>query len=125
MMRSPKVDEFYLRLEFNNFMKENNMFSNEFINYLKDKTKILDMYGWFGCFPICDKDNKLISIRLLIPELNSIDDLLIWIHEYTHAYELYQNLGKTFVEDKQHSEELAVNMENKYKQLRLIKSKKI
>lgn len=118
------INEFYLRLEFNNFMKQNNMYDKEFINYLKDKTKIINIHDkkWVGCFPILASDNKLISIRLLIPKLETVSDLLVWIHEYTHAYELYKKLDTIYVENKNKSEQIAINMENKYKTLKYRKS---
>lgn len=121
------VNEFYLRLEFNNFMKQNKMYNKDFIDYLNDKIKIIDIddKSWFGCFPIIDNKDKLTSIRLLLPKLNSIDNLLVWIHEYTHAYELYKKLGNIYIENKYISEKKAVDMEEKYKQLKLTKSKKI
>lgn len=116
------INEFYLRLEFNNFMIKNNMFTKEFISYLEDKIKVIntDDKKWFGCFPILNNE-KLEGIRLLLPELNSVDNLLVWIHEYTHAHELYQKLGKEYIENKIYSEQLAHNMEEKYKTLKLKK----
>lgn len=118
------VDEFYLRLEFNGFMKQNGMFDKEFMDYLKDKTKVLNFYDCYGCFPILD-NNLLTSIRLLIPKLETTKDLLIWIHEYTHAYELYKKLGYIYIENKNKSEKMATDMEEKYKKLKLTKAEKI
>lgn len=110
------VNEFYLRLEFNNFMKQNSMYNKDFIDCLSDKVRIIDTddKSWFGCFPILDRKNRLVGIRLLIPKLNSIDNLLVWIHEYTHAYELYNKLGMEYIENIIQSEKIATDMEKRY-----------
>ena len=39
---------------------------------------------------------------------------LINIHEYAHAYELYQELGNVYVVQKKKSEEYARSKENEY-----------
>ena len=110
------VNEFYLRLEFNNFMKQNSMYNKDFIDYLSDKVRIIDTddKSWFGFFPILDRKNRLVGVRLLIPKLNSIDNLLVWIHEYTHAYELYNKLGMEYIENVIQSEKIATDMEKRY-----------
>ena len=97
-------------------MKQNSMYNKDFIDYLSDKVRIIDTddKSWFGCFPILDRKNRLVGIRLLIPKLNSIDNLLVWIHEYTHAYELYNKLGMEYIENIIQSEKIATDMEKRY-----------
>ena len=67
-----------------NFFKQMNMYDEHYFNYLKQNTKIIDkpyneIKEFVGCFKI---DNKC---RLVLPKINNINDELIYIHEYTHA----------------------------------------
>ena len=97
-----------------NFLKDNNI-SKAFLDDIKDKTLIVpNTSNAYGCFPILNEDGKLISIRLLVPEMKTQKDLCINIHEYTHAFELYKELGSIYIEDRNNRELRASNMEKKY-----------
>ena len=110
----PVINKFYIQYIFNKFLKDNNM-DKEFLDYIKDKTVIVpNTFNDYGCFPILNEDGRLSSIRLLIPEMNTLKDLSINIHEYTHAFELYKELGNVFIEDRDNRELRAREMEKKY-----------
>lgn len=111
------INKFYLNLKFNDFLKQEGMNDKKFLQYLKDKIVIVPSNvekEWFGCFPRVGENGILNSINLLVPEIETEDNLLVNIHEYTHAYDLYNELGKAYIEDKQNKEEKAKNMEKKY-----------
>ena len=70
----------------------------EFFDFMKSRVKVLP-YGtskdWFGCFPMIEND-ILTDIRLLVPKIETRVDLLINIHEYYHALELFNELGTIY-----------------------------
>lgn len=106
--------------EFQNILLSLEIGNEEFFQFLKDKVKRYPIkdFGW-GCFPILDKDNRIIDIRILVPEF--LDELCIRIniHEYAHAFELFNELGQVFVEDKELRENNA-----KGKELEFLRVKK-
>lgn len=111
----PIIDKFYLILLFHQFLKDNNI-TSDVIKYIKSKTYVVpNTFGkeYYGCFAIVN-NNILTDIRLLVPEIKTIEDLSINIHEYTHAFELYNELGSIYNEDKINREKRAVDMEKKY-----------
>lgn len=111
------VKRFYLQLEFLSFLKEEKMNDKVFLEYIKPRTKKLPSHvgkEWFGCFPMLDGDGILIDIRLVVPELETTANLLVNIHEFTHAFDLYGQLGTYYEEKKEIREELATNKEKEY-----------
>lgn len=111
------VNRFYLKLKFNSFLKQEGMYNKDFLDYLKDRTVTIPSNtdkSWFGCFPRLDDNGILNGINLLVPEMENEDNLLVNIHEYTHAYDLYQLLGHPYIEDKINKEAKAKEMEKKY-----------
>lgn len=110
------IKQFYLKLEFINFMNEQKLFTKEFKEFIKDRTKIIDRpveEDWYGCFPII-KDNILVDVRLLIPKIKDEKTLLVNIHEYEHAMELFCELGKNYIDNKEERENNAKKLEKKY-----------
>lgn len=111
------ITQFYGTLAFRNFMKEENMNEKEFWDYMSTRTKVTPgnfSKEWYGCFPIVSDDEILTDIRLLVPEIDSIDNLLVNIHEYTHAYELFLELGTHYEDDRENREARAVSKEKEY-----------
>ena len=108
--------------EFLNILVNLEIGNEEFFKFLKGKVKRYSIkdFGW-GCFPILDKDNRIIDIRILVPEF--LDELCIRIniHEYAHAFELYNELGQVYVENKETRENNAKEKELEF--LRLILKK--
>ncbi|MEI3529528.1 MAG: ADP-ribosylglycohydrolase family protein [Bacilli bacterium] len=110
------ITRFYLKLEFLDFLKQENIYDEKFLKYLKTRTVTTPSNtdkSWFGCFSIVDNE-VLVDIKLLVPEIENKDNLLVNIHEYTHAYDLYQLLGYPYIEDKMNKEARAKEMEKKY-----------
>lgn len=86
--------------DFLNIIKELEISSPEFLKFMEGKVKrypVKDL-GW-GCFPLLDENQRLVDIRVLVP--NFFDELCVRIniHEFAHAFELYNELGKTYIED--------------------------
>ena len=81
-----------------NFLKEQKLYKEEFFKFMEGKIKVFPYdadLSWFGCFPIVE-DNILKDIRLLVPEITTEKNLLVNIHEYVHALELFEELGSVY-----------------------------
>lgn len=110
------VNRFYLKLKFNDVLKNEGMDDKAFLEHLKNRTKIVPntfRKEYYGCFPRVN-NGILVGINLLVPEIVTKEDLLINIHEYTHAFDLYQQLNCPYVEDIEYLEEHAKVLEKKY-----------
>ena len=98
------------------FFKQQSIYSEDFFSYIKDKTLILPFdtpLSWFGCFPILE-DGILKDMRLSVPEIVSEQNFLVNIHEYYHAYELYNELGYLYSDNVDEREQAATNFEYLY-----------
>lgn len=98
------------------FLKEQNLYKEEFFKFMEGKIKVVPYntdLSWFGCFPIV-KENILVDIRLLVPEIKTEQNLLVNIHEYVHALELFDELGKVYEERKKLRENKAKTYEEIY-----------
>jgi len=102
--------------EVKNFFKEEKIYSEDFFDYVKHKVKTLPStcsLNWYGCFPVLE-DGILKDIRLLVPEITDERSLLVNIHEYVHALDLYKELGNVYEERREERELNASNMEKLY-----------
>lgn len=110
------VARFYEEVELQRALREVGIDNQEFINFMKSRTKRYDFKtdAPWGCFPQVDSNGILENIKLLVPKIIDEKTLLINIHEYTHAYELYPLIGKIYNEDVSKSESLARTNEEKY-----------
>lgn len=102
--------------ELKDFLKEQNLYKEEFFDYMKGKIKVVPYNvptEWFGCFPIVSQ-GILTDIRLLVPEIKTEKNMLVNIHEYTHALELFEELGTTYECRREERENKARNMEKVY-----------
>ncbi len=97
-----------------------NIGSPEFFGFLKGKVVKLPLSGeefpW-ATFPILDKQNVLVDMRILVPKISDEKTLLINIHEFAHAWELYGLLGQVYEENKEKSENYASGKEQAYLKL--------
>jgi len=88
-----------MEIDIKNVMASLNIGSDDFWEFLNGKIKryplLVDEFGW-GCFPIYDRDNTLIDIRVLAPKIVDEGTLLVNVHEFAHAYLLYLSLGTKF-----------------------------
>lgn len=98
------------------FFIDNGLCDNNFFDFIYGKIVYLESGSdvfWYGCHPILE-DNIIRDIRLVVPIVEKEKDLLINIHEFTHALELYNELGSKYVESRDLREEKAKNMEKLY-----------
>jgi len=118
------VNDFYKTLskdkpfknEVKDFFKEEGIYSEEFFDFLKNKVKVIPsgiLKSWYGCFPIIEND-KITDIKLLVPEMETKTDILINIHEYAHAHELFNELGTIYHARTEERENYAKEMEKIY-----------
>ena len=99
------------------FFKEQGIFNEEFFEYIKKKVLVLPSdtpLVWFGCFPILDEDHNIMDIRLSVPEIVTEKNLLVNLHEYYHAYELYNEIGTLYEANTEVREANASNFEKSY-----------
>ena len=66
------------------FFKYMGFYNEEYFNMLKSNSKIInkpyeEIKDFVGCYPFEE------GCKLILPKINSIFDILIWIHEYSHA----------------------------------------
>ena len=102
--------------ELKKFLINQNLYNESFVTFMKNKILIVPNTTeteWYGCFPIVE-NNILKDIRLLVPEIKNEKDLLINIHEFTHAIELYEELNNTYEERVEERESKARQMEKVY-----------
>lgn len=111
------VERFYYNLDFKEFLAENQMNDPNFLEYAEKvvwRTPSKAEKRWYKVFPDINKDNILTGFRFVVPEIYTKEDLLINIHEYTHAFDLYQELGTIYKEDAEKKELRAKQLEKKY-----------
>ena len=99
-----------------NFFKEQGIYDESFFMYIKDKVKVLPFdisLAWFGCFPIV-KDNIIVDIRVAVPKIVTEQNLLVNIHEFYHAYEIYNELGQEYIPNIEEREKRASLFEETY-----------
>lgn len=95
------------------FFKSEDMYNEEFFEYIENKVHKVTDEKEFGCFPIVENE-KLVDIKLCVPEIKTLKNFLVNIHEYTYAMDLYNELGNVYVEDKEKREKLAQYMIKKF-----------
>lgn len=106
----------YIDKRISEFFKTQNLYKKEFFDFIKERMLIVPSgtdISWYGCFPIVE-DDILKDIRLLVPEIETEKDLLINIHEFTHAIELYDELEMPYEEKREQREYKAKSMEKIY-----------
>ena len=112
---------------FVNFFKKHNLYNEEMFKYIQKNTTHFDyrdedQRAFIGCYYTYDKQRILKKIKVCVPFINNQITLLINIHEYIHAIELYKNIGKKY-EQKDTEEtlpmlyELLYYLENPNKEL--------
>lgn len=99
------------------FFKEQHLYSEEFFDFIKNKVKKLPYdsdLSWYGCFPLVE-NGTLKDIGLLVPDIKNEENILVNIHEYTHALDLFNKLGSIYDEQVEEYEKHAKEMEKVYK----------
>lgn len=87
--------------DFIDFFKKHNLYEEKMFDYIRRNSTLFDYRNeeqriFIGCFYICNKQNILQKIKLCVPIINSQITTLINIHEYLHAIELYNKIGKKY-----------------------------
>ena len=98
------------------FFKSQNIYDKDFFDYIKTRVHILPFdtsLEWFGCFPILEGD-ILKDIKVVVPEIVTEKNMLVNLHEFYHAYELFNELGTIYAENKEQRESSAIEFEKKY-----------
>ena len=105
-MNEKSFQELLLSLGFKN---------TEFFTFIQGKVHRypVEDFPW-ACIPILDADLKIKDVRIIVPEFLNEKCLLINIHEYYHAYELFNELGNIYVENIDIREANAKNKEKLY-----------
>ena len=89
---------------------------NDFFDYINSRIVYIpsgsDVF-WYGCHPIIE-DGIIRDIKVVVPLIENEFDLIVNIHEFTHAIELYNELGGFYNENRVGREKRAHNMENIY-----------
>ena len=99
------------------FFIENNLCDYDFAIYIEDKVVTLESGSeifWYGCYPIVDEDGLLVDMRVVVPEIITEKDIIINIHEFSHAIELYGELGTIYEDRRQDRENYAKEKEKLY-----------
>ena len=99
------------------FFKSEKIYEEEFFEYIKDKVYYFPSntpLEWFGCFPILDEKGILVDIKVTVPKIENEKNILVNLHEFFHAYELYHELGKEYIEKIDERELSAKSFEKKY-----------
>ncbi len=103
--------------QFEKALEQENMTEEEFFQFLEGKVKRYNLpwdgFPW-GCFPQLDQAGRIEDIRILVPTIVDRKTLLVNLHEYVHAYELFQELGTTYIERREEREEKARMAEKRY-----------
>ena len=111
------VKRFYYNLDFKEFLNENEMNDPNFFEYVENvvwRTPSGTEKTWYKVIPNVNKDNVLTGFHVIVPEIYTKEDLLVNIHEYTHAFDLYQELGSVYNENIEEKEERAKQLEKNY-----------
>lgn len=77
------------------FFKSMNLYDQKYFEQIQNKTTIYnksyeEIRDFVGCYLIY-QNNEIIDFKLILPNIKSIEDELIYVHEYSHAL---------FLEDK-------------------------
>ena len=111
------INKFYSILHLKEELKTLQICDENFWEYMTTRTKRinapLEINIW-GTFVDYDNNKKIKEIKILAPEIINQETLLINIHEYAHAFELYQELGKIYNINEKNSENFAKSKEKEY-----------
>lgn len=117
MNNMEELDVKYWQEEFDKALKTEGIVDEYFFDFMKGKIKRISLkaeeFGW-GVFPITDEAGILYDIRMIVPTIYDVKSLCVNIHEYTHAYEVYLELGKIYVWNVEESEQRAKAAEKRY-----------
>lgn len=75
------------------FFKKMNLYNEAYFSKIQEKTKIYnfsyeEIKDFIGCYPIYNEKEEVIDFKMILPKIYSFCDELIYVHEYTHAFDL-------------------------------------
>lgn len=117
------VQEFYEEITLKKALSLVDIKDQYFLNYMKTHTKkynIPEETSIWGCFITKDDDNLIQEVKIIVPNIINEKTLLINIHEYTRAYEIYKRLGTIYDFNDIEEEQKARNNEDLYLKKRVI-----
>ena len=85
-----------------NVLQEYYTFGDSFWRYLNPRTTVLnEMINnnascFYGVYPKISEDHILRGIKMIVPQMDSLETLLINVHELNYAYALYQRINQPF-----------------------------
>ncbi len=94
-------------------------YDTSFWNYLKGKVSRVDSNQndakyFYGTYPSYDSNGVLSGLYVIVPIIKNLGTALINVHEYRHAYDLYNHLGQKYVINQLDSEALAKETEEAF-----------
>lgn len=99
------------------FFKAQGLYSEDFFDYIKNRVVTLPScvpLQFVGCFPQVE-NGVLKDIRVSVPKTDNDENMLVNIHEYYHALELFNELGSVYEDKKEERENKAKEIEKVYK----------
>lgn len=111
------VDSFYEEVTIKNALRLVNIDDLDFIKYMRTHKKRMNLpveTGIWGCLIDREPDHRIKQVRIIVPKIETEKNLLINIHEYTHAYEIYKRIGTIYEENVEKEEALARGNEQLY-----------
>lgn len=84
-----------------------------FTTYIKSRILYVKGIEWYGVYPQI-QNNKVVNIKVLVPNVVDIKTAMIYVHEMTHAYDMYTLLESEYVE--KNYEEKAKESEKVFKE---------
>jgi hypothetical protein len=75
-----------------NFFKNMGFYNETLFKKIQNNTKLLNqdykqIKEFIGCYPQV-KDNDIIDFKLILPNLKTMKDVLVYIHEYSHVIDI-------------------------------------
>lgn len=111
------VEAFYEEITIKNALRLVEIDDLAFIQYMRTHCKRLNVPidpSIYGCFIDRNTNNQIVQVRILVPKIINEQTLLINIHEYTHAYEMYKRIGTSYEGNIEQEENRAREKEQLY-----------
>lgn len=103
-------------------------YEDEFWNLIDSKTYIIDSYdekdkNFYGVN--IKYNNKIVEdIKVFVPKIINLETALVNVHEFKHAYDLYELIGKEKVLNDDYYEKIAKESEKEFKNKYLLRKLK-
>lgn len=94
-------------------------YDDAFWHYLKSKTSKIDSHHpnarcFYGVYPDYDSSGILSGMSVVVPIIIDMATALINVHEFRHAFELYEHLGEPYHPNVEISEQIAGDAETSF-----------